>query len=190
MRVVEIKALAFDTLTPAPSLWSCRVLEIASCLAMTAAYQEIRKEAMKPVGITSIVEIGPSRLLGLFLCSTHLIALVVVIDLSRWYHPLCLFLVLPLLWSCVSGWTTYVTLSVRGAVGRVEWGADDGWTLVERRGGRVSAELVGRSFVAPWMTLLSFSCQSGFRRHVILLDDNSDADQVRRLRVRLRLNRH
>lgn len=143
---------------------------------------------MKPIGQKSIVDIGPSRSLGLFLSAVHLIASIVVVYVSL-QHPLCLALILPLLWSWIRGWTIYVTQTGRSAVTRVEWGTNDTWTLIDKQGGRIKQRLMQRNFVAPWMTLLSFSCHTGFHRHVILLGDNADADQVRRLRVRLRLNR-
>lgn len=143
---------------------------------------------MKPAGQKTVVDIGPSWSLGLFLCSIHLIALILVLYYAL-RLPLCLVLVLPLLWSWIRNWSMHVALTGRSAVARVEWRADDTWTLIEKQGRQTSARLVERNFVAPWMTLLSFSGQTGFRRHVILLGDNSDADQLRRLRVRLRLNR-
>ena len=143
---------------------------------------------MKPTGEKNIVEIRPSRWLGLFLCATHLSAMIVVFA-SALRYPFCLVLLLPLVWSWARGWSVHVTLSHRTALEQVEWDANGAWNLSQRRGGQISAKLIERSFVSPWMTLLSFSCQHAFRRHVILLADNSDADQVRRLRVRLRLER-
>jgi len=143
---------------------------------------------MKPVGQKTVVDIGPSRSLGLFFCSIYLIALIVVIGVSLRY-PLCFALIPVLLWNWIRGWSMHVALTDRSAVARVEWGRDDAWTLLERQGRQTSARLMERNFVAPWMTLLSFSGRIGFRRHVILLGDNCDADQLRRLRVRLRMNR-
>ena len=143
---------------------------------------------MKPVRQKNVIEIQPSRLLGLFLCATHLSALTAVIDCALQY-PLCWILTVPLLWNWIRARSLHAVLTDRNAIARVEWGADDAWTLIERRGRQISARPVERNFVAPWMTLLSFTCQTGCRRrHIILLADNSDADQVRRLRVRLRLS--
>jgi len=82
----------------------------------------------------------------------------------------------------------HAALTGDSALARVEWGADGAWTLTERQGRQTGAKLLEPSFVAPWLTLLSFSCESNlFHRHVILLEDNTSADQVRRLRVRLRM---
>ena len=143
---------------------------------------------MKPTDQKIIVEIRPSRSLGLFLSATHLASSIVVVYLAL-LLPVTLVLLLPLLWNWWRGWSTHAALSSRTAVTRVEWGRDDTWTLFERQGRRSGMALQQRNFVAPWMTLLSFSCKSClFHRHVILLGDNSDADQVRRLRVRLRLS--
>ncbi len=142
---------------------------------------------MKPTGQKHTVDIRPSRTLGWFLCSIHLIALTVVVYYSL-RLPICLLLILPLYLSWIRSWSNQVLLSADEAVVSVEWGSNGAWALIERQGRRTEAQLMERSFAAPWLTLLSFSCQTGVRRYVILLSDNSDTDQVRRLRVRLRLN--
>jgi len=143
---------------------------------------------MKPVGQHTAVDIGPSRLLGLYLSATHLVALLVALYLAQ-YHPFCFGLAIPLFWSWRRGWSLYAVQSSQAAVSAVEWRQDGSWTLVDKQQRRHSAKLIEPSFVASWMTLLSFSAESIFaRRHVILLKDNSDLDQVRRLRVRLRLH--
>ncbi|MCB1829677.1 MAG: hypothetical protein H6964_17710 [Chromatiaceae bacterium] len=143
---------------------------------------------MKPTGQKNVIEIGPSRSLGRFLSATHFIGLIAVVYFTPRF-PVTLILILPLLWSWWRGWSVHVALSSRSAVEKVEWGMDDGWILYQKQGAQSGAKLQQRNFVAPWMTLLSFSCSSGFfSRYVILLGDNCDADQLRRLRVRLRLN--
>ena len=84
------------------------------------------------------VDIRPSRTLGWFLCSIHLIALTVVVYYSL-RLPICLLLILPLYLSWIRGRSNQVLLSADEAVVSVEWGSNGAWALIERQGRRTEA---------------------------------------------------
>jgi len=75
------------------------------------------------------------------------------------------------------------------AISHLIWHAEGGWTLESARGGREDAELLAGSVVQSWVTVLNFRLKQGGRRTRVLLGDELDADQLRRLRARL-LNTH
>ncbi|MCB1761767.1 MAG: hypothetical protein KDI27_01350 [Gammaproteobacteria bacterium] len=143
---------------------------------------------MSSIGSKHIIDIGPSRSLGILLCLANLsaLALIAVYSLDD-PHYLCL--VLPLLWNWIDNWSTHVSLSGGRAVVRLEWGADGQWRLIERSGICREAALAERNYISSWMTLLCFLPTSGARRYLILTKDNCDLVQLRRLRVRLWLSR-
>ncbi len=135
-----------------------------------------------------IVDIRPSRRLALFISLTHFAALLVIARLGIQY-PVLLLLLVPVLVSGIRSWRVHGLLRGDRAVRRVEWGPDGEWTLFGPDGDRRSALLQSNGIVLPWITLLNFSLGGLRRRHLILLKDNCDPNQVRRLRVRLKLNR-
>lgn len=56
-----------------------------------------------------------------------------------------------------------------------------------RDGNEHKAELLGSSFVAPYLTVLNLKPEGGFlARHAVLLPDNIDAEIFRKLRVLLK----
>lgn len=61
----------------------------------------------------------------------------------------------------------------------------DRWTVHLRDGRRLSARSARRPYVSLPLMALSLRCADHRTRHVLLLADNSDATQRRRLRVRL-----
>lgn len=68
---------------------------------------------------------------------------------------------------------------------RLTWHTDGGWTLTESGGGRFKAQLLPSSIVHPRLVLLNFRSESGLRRSRLLLGDELEPDQLRRLRARL-----
>lgn len=123
--------------------------------------------------------------------------------LARYIHALhgalllfCLFLPLPWPWrllaacAVVIGWRFAWQRHVAG-VGEsgfeaIEWQSDGDWWLQEGSGCSHPVTLLAGSFVSNWMVVLRFRLGRFRHRQLILLADNTDADQLRRLRVRLR----
>lgn len=71
------------------------------------------------------------------------------------------------------------------AVVRVLANADGRWTLENRDGERVEAELLSDTYVQPWVLILNFRAANGRRRTRILLGDETTPEALRRLRARL-----
>jgi toxin CptA len=63
----------------------------------------------------------------------------------------------------------------------------DGLKIETRRDGWIPAEILGSSFVSPWLTVLNLKLpHRRLATHVVLLPDMLGADEFRRLRVWLR----
>lgn len=64
------------------------------------------------------------------------------------------------------------------------WHAEGGWTVESARG-RDDAELLNGSVVQSWIMVLNFRLKQGGKRTRVLVGDELNADQMRRLRARL-----
>ncbi|MDB5976744.1 MAG: hypothetical protein JWR07_3504 [Nevskia sp.] len=64
------------------------------------------------------------------------------------------------------------------------WHAEGGWTVESARG-RDDAELLDGSVVQSWIMVLNFRLKQGGKRTRVLVGDELNADQMRRLRARL-----
>ncbi len=73
----------------------------------------------------------------------------------------------------------------RSGVSVIEWLGDGRWMLSEGDGLPREARLLDGGFVSTRLIILRFRLGRFHRRSVILLPDNSDADQLRKLRIRL-----
>jgi toxin CptA len=71
------------------------------------------------------------------------------------------------------------------ALSHLIWHAEGGWTVESAHSGRDDAELLGGSVVQSWITVLNFRLKHGGKRTRVLLGDELDSDQLRRLRARL-----
>ena len=81
----------------------------------------------------------------------------------------------------------YALLRSPGAVISFELSDEMVCTLETRRGERMVCELLGSSFVAPYLTVLNLKPAEGFfTRSVVILADAIDAEEFRQLRVLLR----
>jgi len=82
----------------------------------------------------------------------------------------------------------------RNAIVRLVWDADDYWLLVTADGRELAGELMPSSYVHPSLVILIFQTGGAGihrlwnRRSVVLLPDALDAESLRRLRVRLRID--
>lgn len=63
--------------------------------------------------------------------------------------------------------------------------ADGRWTLENPSRKALAAQLLGDSFVRPWLMVLNFRSEDGRRRTRIVLGDETTPEALRRLRVRL-----
>ncbi len=143
---------------------------------------------MKQLPQRIYIQLHSSRRLALFVAATHLLTLSVITLLPP-DGLLRAPLTLAVLFGFHRAWKQWVRLDGRSAVTGLELAPTGEWTLFNPRGALTPARLLGNSFVSPSLTLLNFSLGRMRRRKVILLTDNADPDQVRRLRVRLLIER-
>ena len=143
---------------------------------------------MKKLPQAIAIEPHPSRRLGFFVSGIHSVTLLMLILLQLRFGSLpFVWLVIPVLFSWYRSWHRLVSLRDRLALVRVELSPRGEWTLIDRRGKVMPAQLLGSSFVTTWLLTLNFSLGGLRRRSMILLADSADPDLLRRLRVRLRM---
>jgi len=127
------------------------------------------------------LDIRPSLWLRLYLFSIHAAAALSLLPLLS-QRPWLALLFLPLAVSLGYGERC-------NRARRLLWQADGTWRLIDGAGRSRDVELLGRPLLLPSLVLLRFSTGGWRRQRVILLPDNSDQAQLRRLRVRLRQSR-
>ena len=136
------------------------------------------------------ISIKPSRRLALFLCCAHAAAAaaVLVIDLPLW---LGIALLLIIGTSC--GVYVYGSALRRGggAVVAIEIDDDGALSFQLRRGEWREGMLLGSSFISHYLTILNIKTGGDFfARHVVIVPGCLDAEDFRRLRMRLRCGAH
>ena len=146
------------------------------------------KDVMKNQPQIIRLHLKPSRRLSWFIDATHLTGFGMLLWLETLEASL-LILVVPVLVSWYLWRKTLVRLEGRGAVRQIEWLPEGEWILYDGQAVAESGKLLGNSTVWSWIVVLGFSTGRFKRRYVILPGDNAAADQVRRLRVRLRQER-
>ena len=135
---------------------------------------------MKPTPARIALQINPSFRLGCFILATHLAAIGMVLWLTI-EQPLWMVLALPVLYSGARSWRLHMQRHWR-----LEWDGEGNWRLFDIGGQAQEVQLLGDSRVWAGLIILNFrQVNGGRRRSLILLSDNSDAEQRRRLRVRL-----
>ncbi len=103
------------------------------------------------------------------------------------FLPLSVWFVIPLL--CLLSFDGYRhwRLSVKRndprAIVRLAWYEEDEWSLWRRDGSQMTCQGLRQSVNYPQLVVLNFS--TGF--NLVLLPDSADREQLRRLRVRLRM---
>jgi len=125
------------------------------------------------------LDIKPSRWLKAYLQAVHLLAAgaLLLLPLATYLQGLLVLLLLALYrHSC----RRYLRAC------RLQW-RDSGWRLY-RDGVAYGADLLPGSLLTRWLTLLNFRLDTGQRLSVPLLADALEADDFRRLRVRLRVS--
>ena len=129
------------------------------------------------------LRVGSSRWLAGFLLLTHLPALSLVLWLGA-ADPRFLWWLPALGLSLLDAWRR----QLRGGRELILEGSG-AWRLRDRDGSVQDAELLDDSRVWPGLMILGLRLENGRRCVLILLPDNSDAEQRRRLRVRLTTDR-
>jgi hypothetical protein len=96
-------------------------------------------------------------------------------------------MLLPITWLALS-WVLLLrnTRARAGAQTTIFWAADGGWLVEETSGTTRHYPLLHSCFNTHWLTILGFRSGLLGRRYYLLLADNCDPEQRRRLRVRLK----
>ena len=132
------------------------------------------------------IAIRPSAVLAMALCAAHAAAAA-----ALWLAPVAIWAKAPLTIamavSLVYSLSRKAALHAAEAIVGLEI-AEDGRMSFQTRGGEWRVcELLGSSYVSPRLTVLNLKPQGGRRvRHVVLVPDNVDAGDFRRLRTWLR----
>lgn len=128
-----------------------------------------------------------SRLLTGFILTTHGGALVLsLISLPLWAG---LLLSAGVMTSLVHTLNRHVLLRGPNAFVELNWDGEGNWTLLDRDGKTHRARLLRSTYLHVSLVILNFEVNR--RNHsVILLPDAIDKDTLRRLRVRLNIEKH
>ena len=132
------------------------------------------------------ISIKPSRRLALVLCAAHAAAAGAVLIVE---FPIWLKIVLVPIIGASCGVYLYGSALLRSsrAVVGLEISDDGALSFQTRRGEWREGRLLGSSFVSPYLTILNIGTEGKFfARHVVIMPDCVDAEDFRRLRVRLR----
>lgn len=142
--------------------------------------------SVKPIAAT----LTPSRLLAGLLMGMHgVCALLVLLLPLAW--PLQLTLLMIVAASLAYHWLRDVSQRLPASVNGLHLATDGTFSVRLRQGDWVSAEVLGTSFVKPWLTVLNLKLEGRrFMLPVVLLPDALNHDDFRRLRAWLRWGRH
>jgi len=129
---------------------------------------------------------GSSRLLGTFVVAVYGLALA-----TLYLSPLTSMqqgaMVAVVVMGCIWGIAGQVLHRLPWSLREAIWRPDGGWSLILASGNELEGRLLASTYVSPLLVVLRFRC--GFLRtcSLLLLPDNLGSDDLRRLRVRLRL---
>lgn len=133
------------------------------------------------------IDLEPSRLMAIGSALAHLLALVC---LASCRLPLSASLVVGTLvaasFGCVSLW--HLGASKARFIDQIHW-RTDGKCLLRTADGRVRTASLRSSYTHPKVVILQFGVGRFSRRSVMILPDSADAQEIRRLRVELRIRR-
>ena len=132
------------------------------------------------------LEIAPSVPFALMLACAHggVVMVLAMLPLPGW--------MLWVLTVCVVAHAVYsirrhALLHDAKSVVRVLWDAQDQWTLTRRDGTECSAKLLPGSYLHPTLTVLNYKVSNWYRTSVVILPQRVDAEDFRKLRVRMML---
>lgn len=132
------------------------------------------------------IDIKPSRRLALLTALAHgaAAAAVVAVEFPPWVTTTLLFAIGV---NCAAGLRRHAFLLHPESIIALRIGNEEE-VQVELRGGECNpCTLLSTTFVSPWLSVLNLSAGEGApARHTVLFEDSLDAEDFRRLRVRLR----
>lgn len=97
-------------------------------------------------------------------------------------------MVLPIAWLLLSWYLLYQEIQTQaGEQSTIVWRPDGSWLIERDNGATQHYPALHSCFSIHWLTILGFRKGPLNRRYCLLLADNCDPEQRRRLRVRLKL---
>jgi len=136
------------------------------------------------------IEVRSSRLLLMLFSCLHLVSflLLFLMPLPIELTLFCvIFIVISGIYVVVFHALKHSSASIVGLV----WDRNDDWLVLDKSGKQWEVVLDGNSFVHPWFSILNFKQENKWlSQSVMLLSDNVDKNDYRRLRVRLRVTRN
>jgi hypothetical protein len=132
------------------------------------------------------LEVGPSRLMAVWLLLVAVAALLVLtqLQLPGW---LDLLVTSAVLYGLLMLWRKLVRRSHPDAVRSMLWGEGRHCRLTLNSGQQQAVELASHAFILPWLVILYFETPLWRQQQLVLLPDMLDVDVLRRLRVRLKI---
>lgn len=125
-----------------------------------------------------------SRQLGRFLAVVHVMALGILPFTQL--PPLVIAAIAPLVvFSYLHSHRLHVSHRAPQAIAALHWDSGNHWQLTLGSGTTVSAALVPRVFIQPWLVILHFKPEHARTACLVLLSDMLAPDDFRKLRVRL-----
>jgi len=135
------------------------------------------------------IALRSSRTLAAILAMAHCAAIVLIllIGIPKWLQAGAIAI---LVGSLVFYVWRVALLRSSNAVVAVEIASDDAFSVQTRHGDWLGCEVLGSTYVAPFLTVLNLrELENNTVRHVVILPDSVDAEDFRRLRVWLRWKR-
>jgi len=134
-----------------------------------------------PYGAPLDIAIRPSRLIATLICGMHLLAVIVCVQI-----PLPLSYRAALLLAIVAAffWNGY--LYTRRVPRRLSWSVEQGWRLTDHMGVSHDLDLLPEAYIGPWLVTAHFRDERRRRRTMLLAQDSTSPDNLRRLKVLLR----
>ena len=132
------------------------------------------------------VALRPSRMLGLLLgvACVSVVVLIALLPLPVWGKVLG---VLVVTLATTYSYNQYAGLRLLRSITALEVGSKGELRCFTRAHDWRNAEVLGSSFVTPWLTVLNMRLPDQLlAQHVVLLPDTLESDAFRRLRVWLR----
>ena len=132
------------------------------------------------------IRLTPSRLLAAVLVLAHAaaIAAVLMVELPQWLKVVAIALLIA---QCAVVVRRQAFLTGANAATAIEITSDHRLNVETRSAGWCEHEVLGSTYVTPYLTVLNLRRSSTrVARHVLLLPDSLNADDFRKLRVWLR----
>ena len=135
------------------------------------------------------LEIKPSKILFFLLLILHFLALLIIYTLN-FDLLITVLIVIPVFISAYFSIFKITLQKSKNSIIKLVWDGNNEWILENKIGEKINAELLKDTYISSMMTILIFKCEGQFvTKNIVLLKDNIDENDFRRLRVRLKVGK-